>query len=98
MLRHPAAFILDGCYFVDSMAGDEGQLVRTLPHRWLESHTVTAEPAGTTGFFTFKPSGDSMRRVSTAFLGVNGQSNFPHGNPTSHDGLLSHSLNPIARY
>ncbi len=29
---------------VDSTAGDVVQLVRTLPCRWLESHTVTAEP------------------------------------------------------
>ena len=48
MLRHPAAFILDGCYVVDSMAGDEGQLLRTLPRHWLESHTVTAMPASKT--------------------------------------------------
>src|SRR6266699_4425441 len=31
-------------YVVDSTAGDVVQLVRTLPCRWLESHTVTAEP------------------------------------------------------
>src|SRR5213596_4050287 len=29
---------------VDSTAGDVVQLVRTLPCRWLESYTVTAEP------------------------------------------------------
>ena len=29
---------------VDSTVGDVVQLVRTLPCRWLESHTVTAEP------------------------------------------------------
>jgi hypothetical protein len=28
---------------VDSTAGDVVQLVRTLPRRWLESHTVTAD-------------------------------------------------------
>ena len=29
---------------VDSTVGDVVQLVRTLPCRWLESYTVTAEP------------------------------------------------------
>src|SRR6267378_3160094 len=29
-------------YVVDSTAGDVVQLVRTLPCRWLESHTITA--------------------------------------------------------